>query len=288
MRATGYEAASVWDIARPARRCRVPGIAVAGFRHAGAGPIALPVIPNPSVTLVVEFGQGSLLVGDEARQQRGSLVAGLAPGAMCMRGNGFECVEVRLSPVVARAVLGTSAADLGRAVVGLDDLWGREAVRIRERLDGMSLWDSRFAALDELLTDRVATGPTMDREVVWVWQRILRSGGLVRVEELADELGWSRRRLWGRFRSEVGVAPKRAAQLVRFDHAVQRLGAGEDLASVAVECGYVDQSHLHREVLAFSGTTPGYLAGDVGIAVERAAFAAGTFVQDRRVSATPR
>jgi hypothetical protein len=40
-----------------------------------------------------------------------------------------------------------------------------------------------------------------------------------RVGELAAEVGWSRKRLWSRFRSQIGVASKRAARLVRFDHA---------------------------------------------------------------------
>lgn len=42
--------------------------------------------------------------------------------------------------------------------------------------------------------------------------------------------------------------PKRAAKLVRFNHAVNRLGAGADRG--AAESGYADQSHRHRNVVA--------------------------------------
>ncbi|MCG5213800.1 hypothetical protein [Streptosporangium sp. KLBMP 9127] len=40
---------------------------------------------------------------------------------------------------------------------------------------------------------------------------------------------------------------------MRFDHAAHLLAAGHAAASVAAESGYVDQSHLYREVKAFTG-----------------------------------
>jgi AraC-like DNA-binding protein len=45
--------------------------------------------------------------------------------------------------------------------------------------------------------------------------------------------GWSRKRLWSRFRSQVGLTPKRADQLIRFDHAVHLLAAGHSPAAAA-------------------------------------------------------
>src|SRR5436305_10201072 len=88
------------------------------------------------------------------------------------------------------------------------------------------------------------------------WNRILVGRGQVRVDSLAAEVGWSRKRLWSRFHSQIGLPPKRAAKLVRFDRAAHRLTAGEDAARVAADGGYADQSHLHRDVVAFTGATP--------------------------------
>src|SRR5690349_4082525 len=106
---------------------------MAGFRVRDLD--ALRMIPHPAVTLLLEFGAGSPVVDYAAgRQQRGSIVAGPglgAGGAVRARGENVECVQVRLSPVIARAVLGASPADLDGAVIALDDLWGRETSRIR-------------------------------------------------------------------------------------------------------------------------------------------------------------
>jgi AraC-like DNA-binding protein len=255
---------------------------MAGFYDRGSGPFDLQSVPHPAVTVAFEFGECPLIIEDAAgRPHRGSLAAGLAP-AVRVRGANIECVQVRLTPVVAHIVLGVSPAELERAVVALDDLWGKDASRIRERLAETQSWDERFALVEASLVRR-ATGPTVDPEVAWVWDQIVVNRGSVRVDELADEVRWSRKRLWSRFRSQIGMPPKRAAKLIRFDHAAHRLSAGHGAARVAAEAGYVDQSHLHRDVLEFTGATPSTMVEDTWLAVDDIAWAPhGTFVQDPR------
>lgn len=266
--------AAVWDVACPQRPSRVDGLTMAGFRVGNLE--ALRMVPHPAVTLLLEFGAGSPVLDCPAgRQQRGSLVAGPgfgSGGEARARGENLECVQIRLSPVIARAVLGVSPADLDGAVASLGDLWGREASRICEQLGDVSSWQARFALTDALLARRHEAGPRVDPEVAWAWHRIVGSRGLARVDGLAAEVGWSRKRLWSRFRSQLGLPPKRAVKLVRFDHAAHRLVAGEGAAHVAADAGYADQSHLHRDVMAFTGATPATVAGELFLAVDDLAW----------------
>jgi AraC-like DNA-binding protein len=230
---------------------------MAGFRHRATDLVDLTAVPYPAVTVVVDFGDGQLVVDDvSGRKQRGgSVVAGLAPSGVRARGRDIECLQMRLSPVVAHAVLGASG-QLGGTVVALDDLWGRDATRTREQLRAAASWDERFAIAESALARRYEAGRAVDAEVAFAWAQMVTSRGRIRVDQLAAEAGWSRKRLWSRFRAQIGLTPKRAAQLVRFDHAAHRLAAGHSAALVAAESGYVDQSHLHRDVMAFAGVTP--------------------------------
>jgi transcriptional regulator GlxA family with amidase domain len=112
----------------------------------------------------------------------------------------------------------------------------------------------------------------------------------MRIGEIAQRVFLSRRRLSTLFVAELGITPKEAARTMRFTHAVTRIGEGVralgsggrtggepprrgtrpggaararrlDLAGVAAECGYADQSHLDREFRAFAGTSPsGWIA----------------------------
>ncbi len=247
---------------------------MAGFGDRGLTPPGLRLIPHPAVTLILVFG-GTIAVEDATgRQQQGSLVTGLGFG-QALRGlqvEACECLQVRLSPVVAHAVLGAAVADLGDVVVSLNDLWGRQAARISDQLSGLSSWEDRFAVTDAWLARRCAASSQVAPEVAWAWRRIAVGRGMVRVEDLAAELGWSRKRLWSRFQSQIGLPPKRAAKLVRFDHAVHGLVAGQDAAAVAADRGYADQSHLHRDVAAFTGLTPATVVSEPFLAVDDIAW----------------
>ncbi|WP_245672193.1 helix-turn-helix domain-containing protein [Nocardia anaemiae] len=235
-------------------------------------PVDQRTLPHPAATLVLDFGARSPVVDDSTGQWRGSLATGLGARTRRVRGEQMECVQVRLSPLIAGAVLGAPLAELTDAVVPLDDLWGREAARIRERMAETPSWTERFALIEMLLASRWAAEPSAEPEVIWAWRRIRAGHGLVRIDALADEVGWSRKRLWSRFRAQVGLPPKRAATLIRFDRAVHGLAAGIDPARVAAEGGYADQSHLHRDIVAFAGVTPTAVARESWLAVDDLAW----------------
>jgi transcriptional regulator GlxA family with amidase domain len=55
----------------------------------------------------------------------------------------------------------------------------------------------------------------------------------------------------------VGLSPKTAARVIRFDRALGLLRGGVPLAEVAAACGYYDQAHFTREFRALAETTPG-------------------------------
>src|SRR5690606_15435993 len=206
-------AVPAWEIATPARPLRLPGVGMAGFVDREPGPIDLRVVPHPAVTVVVDVGAGDELYAvheASGRRQRGTVVAGLAHGSV--RGGGWEvaCLQVRLSPTVAHQVFG-AAAPLAGSVVALEDLWGRDAVRTQERLQAAGSWGERFAVAEAALARRLEVGRPVDPEVGEAWRRIVAARGQVRVEELAAEVGWGRRRLGPRFRAQGGLTPKRAA-----------------------------------------------------------------------------
>jgi hypothetical protein len=125
------DAAPVWDIAVPSRPGRMAGVRMAGFTNRAKDLVDLQVVPCPAVTLFIDLGDGVLVDHASGQQQRGGLAVGLAPSGVRGRGRDIECLQVRLSPVVAHAVLGASS-ELGGTVVALDDLWGRDAVRAQE------------------------------------------------------------------------------------------------------------------------------------------------------------
>jgi hypothetical protein len=179
---------------------------MAGFRDRTTEPVDLSVVPYPAVTVLVDLGDGILVDDVSGRQQRGSVVLGLAPGSVRGGGRDIETLQVRLSPVLAHEILGASP-ELGGTVVALDNLWGRDATRTEERLRAAASWDDRFAIAEAALARRHEAGRAVDPEIAFVWAQVVRSGGQVRVDELAAEIGWSRKRLWSRSDRRSALPP---------------------------------------------------------------------------------
>lgn len=245
---------------------------MAGFTGRAGDLVDLRVIPHPAFTLFIDFGDGLVVDDQRGGRIRGAGVMGLAPARLRGLARDLDCLQVRLSPIVARALLGASS-ELSGAVVDLEEVWGRDAIRLREQLLERRSWADRFAITHAALSRRLDGGHGVDPEVARSWERMLTAHGRVRVERLAADVEWSRKRLWSRFRSQIGITPKRAAQLIRFDHAAHRLAAGQPAASVAADSGFADQSHLHRDTAALTGLTPSALAASRWLSVDDVAWA---------------
>jgi AraC-like DNA-binding protein len=117
-------------------------------------------------------------------------------------------------------------------------------------------WDARFRAVDAVLTRALQPAP-VDPVLVEAWHALRVGGGAVAA--LAEQLGWSPRRLSREFDREFGVSPKIVARLGRFDRARRELLRAPTvpvLADLAARHGYYDQAHLAREFRDFAGLSP--------------------------------
>ncbi|MDX6689220.1 MAG: hypothetical protein QOG15_677 [Solirubrobacteraceae bacterium] len=81
------------------------------------------------------------------------------------------------------------------------------------------------------------------------WSLPEAAHGDVAVQRLAEGVGWSRRHLASCFKADIGMSPKTAARILRFEQvtALLRTGAAASLADAAYDCGYADQAHLNRD-----------------------------------------
>lgn len=93
-------------------------------------------------------------------------------------------------------------------------------------------------------------------------REIEESHGLVSIDQVAESCGMTRRHMERRFRSMVGMAPKRLARIARFQRAVRFLEGDGDAnrpggALTASACGYADQAHFIRDFKELAGIPPG-------------------------------
>jgi AraC-like DNA-binding protein len=234
---------------RPPHPALAPYIrSLAGWYERTDGPVRRAEPPGARIVLVISFGPAMDVDGRRFR----SFVAGLhdAPALTEHAGEGHG-IQAYLTPLGARRLLGMPMGELTRQVVELEDLIGPNA--LAERLATAPDWATRFDLLERAIAGRTLSAAPVAPELEWAWRRLHEH---VSIGALADELGWSRRHLAATVRRELGMQPKLLARLLRFEHALGRLRAGDDLADVALDSGYYDQAHFNRDFKAFAGVTP--------------------------------
>jgi AraC-like DNA-binding protein len=204
--------------------------------------------PGRSIVVIVDLDEGWTVEGGRF----GSFAGGLYARPVRVRHEGSAAgVQFDLEPPAARALLGVPAGELAGRTVGLDGLLGAEAPRLAERLHGATGAAERFAILDEALLRALAPARARARpDTQRAWALLCATQGRARVA-----VGCSRRHLVRRFAEDVGVPPKLAARLIRFEAARRRLGT-VPLARLAAEHGFADQAHLTREFRALGGAPP--------------------------------
>ena len=227
-----------------------------GYHHAGLTAGVHHGLPSSTLTVVVAFDEpvdGAWADDPGSRDRHWAMVSGLHTRPALIRHSGFQHgVQLGLTPLGARLLLGMPAGALARELVPVDEPASYDA------LAGATTWEQRFELLDRLLLDRLARtdGRPVRAELAHAWRRIQHARGAVRVDALAAEVGWSRRHLSERFTTEFGIGPKQAARIERFQRARLLLGRGAAPAAVAATCGYADQAHLTRDFRGLGGCTP--------------------------------
>jgi AraC-like DNA-binding protein len=275
------EALGSWEVqrGRPHPGLRPHVLSYTGYAEYARVPLRRMEVPTTTIPLIVSLGP-SLLVNGERHE---SFAAGIDDAVVITEYAGDQLgVEVNVTPLGARALLGLPMSELTRRVVALDALLGPRLHELVERLSEAPDWTARFALLDAVLLTRLQRAPRQAPEIEHAWARLQGTGGAVSIATLAAETGWSRRHLTACFGAEVGLAPKAVARILRFERVTSTLRAqrGAGLAEIAYACGYADQAHLNRDFRAFAGTTPtDYVAR---LLPDGAGIAAGEFpnVQD--------
>lgn len=94
--------------------------------------------------------------------------------------------------------------------------------------------------------------------------------GNIRIETVAAKLALSRRQLERNFIDFVGMSPKTYASIRRWQRALTLLQTEPalSLATIALDTGYADQSHMNRDFRRFWGKSP-KLTADVAFVQDR-------------------
>jgi AraC-like DNA-binding protein len=235
-----------------------PPPALAGLVHEYVGwfdwsssRVSLRELPSGNVPLIVYF-EGR--AGD-----RDAFTAGLHDHAVIATSSGPAAgIQANLTALGARLFFDQPLADFANRTVNLDGVFGTAVGRLQSELHDAPTWEARFAVLEREIESRVLAARRPRAELMWAWERLVRTGGQASVGALSKSIGWSDRHFARQFNHQLGMTPKSFARLLRFGRAVRQLTRQRDrrLTDIALDCGYYDQAHFAHDFHEFAGVTP--------------------------------
>jgi len=218
-----------------------------------AGQVSVQRVLQYPVCLVVVSADYALLVGPST---------GLS--TQQLEGRGWA-LGTMLQPAAGQALAGGPVSRLADATVPLDDdaLTGRIREAVGDDPDDPDRQQAAVGAVEEWLRTLLP----VDEEGLLVNAIVEHVEGdpeVQRVSQVCAKFAIAERTLQRLTARRIGLTPKWLIQRRRLHEAAERLADRQrpDLARVAADLGYSDQSHFARDWRAVTGLTPGEFAAE--------------------------
>lgn len=222
----------------------------------GEPPFLAETLPHPCVHLLFERGRAQVAGVQTRRFSR--LLRGRA------RVFGIKFRPAAFQPLYAQPV-----SRLRERTVSLRSVLGAESDALRDGILAEEDPQACVALAQDFLAPRLPALPAPVASLRDLVERMAVDTSLTRVEQVAALAGLELRALQRRFVAAVGVSPKWVIQRYRLHEAAAQLTQlaqqqqAPDLAQLALQLGYFDQSHFIRDFKAVVGRPPGAYVAQV-------------------------
>ena len=175
-------------------------------------------------------------------------------------------IGVHFRPGGLAAFVPMPASELSGQVVETDALWGRDTEALRDAILEAPHLRTRFQLLEHFLRRRLRPASNVPSPISAALGLLEADPAVPLIAAVAGRVGLSHKHFIHRFRSEIGLSPKRFCRIRRFQRALRDLQARSsvDWTDLACASGYYDQAHLIHDFRAFSGLTPARYLGQPG------------------------
>ncbi len=250
------------------------------FESSGGIPFAdgRLIVPDGRAKIIIPYRSGaSAAVGSRLMiaHQHQILLVGIQSNPVTIASTTAETgtIGMELTPKGLYHFFNLSMHELTNQMFSFEDLFGSWGVRLQARVEEATRPQEKIALLQNALTQFLRKSSRDYSLLDYTLDTISQSHGLITVQSLEAQTGYTRRYLDMLFREHIGLSPKSYANIVRFQKVYQLWTQGK-LPSFLEDnphAYYYDQSHFIKEFKRFTGFTPGQyraVANDFGKAFQ--------------------
>ena len=230
------------------------------------------ILPGPGAGLIINLLEDETRIyqDDENRsciRASGSVIGGPYRHSWIIdTAEQVRVMGVNFRPGGVHALIGLHAEELGQHDVNLEDLFGIDARRLRQRLLETVCPTQRVALLEQWLRT-LCDEPKWDAAILHAVAVLAHVPDVPGIGKLQRESGYSVHRFGLLFRRHVGMTAKQYARMMRFRAVIDMAhpATQPDWAQIAADGGFCDQAHMSHEFRRFAGITPSEFAAAHGV-----------------------
>ena len=226
----------------------------------GAEPFTHRALPDNCIELIF-YCKGKLSISSADGEEGSTFASGVFGQAQKFRQfkthEDFKLFGVYLYPFSFTTLFNLPAHQLHNEKIDSETIWGREG-RILEEQISLALNDKiRVQLVSNFLLNKIRKKVDYQQGFVQHVKSVIESNCVLSIPTFADECNLSRRQFERKFKEFSGLSPKDFFGIVRFKNALKEIEGGyKQLAQIAIETGYFDQSHFTNEFKKYSGYSP--------------------------------
>lgn len=167
-------------------------------------------------------------------------------------------IGIELTPKGLYHLFKLSMHELTNRMVSFEEVFGPPGARLQKRVGDAEDPKVKIALLQTALTHLLQQNEKEYALLDHTLDLLAQTHGMMRVQELATHLGYTKRYLDRLFQEHVGVSPKSLASILRFQEVYQGWMQHQSPPFFRDQwpAYYYDQSHFIKEFKRFTGFTP--------------------------------
>ena len=170
----------------------------------------------------------------------------------------INVISIEVLPVGLKQLFGISALELKEQIVSLRDIHFSDFDRLIDKLRHQISIEEYKKTLDEFFLRHFLYNDKIDSFRTCI-DPLFRSSGTITVGELQKKSGLSKRQFERRFKEQAGISASTLRRFIRSSSALNRILHDDSVFNVVEALGYVDQSHLIKDIKWYTGKTPNLL-----------------------------
>ena len=173
-------------------------------------------------------------------------------------GPSFVNVHIVFQPTAVFRLTGVPAHELTHQHLDATLIFHKDIRMTLEQLQEAKSYTEMLTIIERFSFELVRQSRKDKLPLDAVSQHMIRYGGNVSLDGLANDACLSTRQFERKFYEDVGVNPKNYSRIIRFNRAYNLKNAypERDWLGIAIECGYHDYQHLVKDYKEFAGVAP--------------------------------